>query len=152
MSFIEDILDVMAKKELKDALSDASMALKVAENLVDSEEKRALIRLYRGKINEVSHMLSKFNTTIKNYHIAKKIVSAVSDLQGNIRDNPQKSAKAFGKLFSGIGQLSHYLPFPINSYFAIFADAENFFENLRIQMQPEIHFKEPGLREVIENL
>ena len=81
-----------------------------------------------------------------------KIVKAVSDLRGNIRDNPQRAAKAFGKLFSGIGELASYLPFPINSYIGIFAEAEDFFENIRVLTQPEVHFREPGLRDVINNV
>ncbi len=81
-----------------------------------------------------------------------RITQAVYDLRGNIRDNPQKAAKAFGKLFSGIGELANYLPFPVNSYLAIFAKAEDFFENVRANMQPEVHFREPGSRELINNL
>ena len=80
-----------------------------------------------------------------------KIVKAVSDLRGNIRDNPQRAAKAFGKLFSGIGELAEYLPFPISSYLSIFADAEDYFETVRVLTQPEVHMN-PAVRDVIDNL
>lgn len=137
------------KEKIINSLEFTSQALEVAESFIDDVDK---LSDYRAKIDKTVEILSLPDTIIENYGSAMKIVKAVSDLRGNIRDNPQRAAKAFGKLFSGIGELAEYLPFPINSYLAIFADAEDFFENVRVQRQPEIHFREPGLRDVIDNL
>lgn len=136
------------RKQLKGDLEKASEYLGYAEHFVDDGHK--LIE-YRGKVNEVVKVLSMPDTAVKNLMSAVKITQAVYDLRGNIRDDPQKAAKAFGKLFSGIGELASYLPFPINSYLAIFAEAENFFENIRVQMQPDIHFKEPGISKYMDD-
>ncbi len=131
------------------SLSDASGYLEVAEYFVDDMGK---LQEFRSRIDKTVEVLSLPDTVVKNYMTAMKIVQAVADLRGNIRQNPQRAAKAFGKLFSGIGELAHYLPFPVNSYIAIFAEAEDFFENIRVQMSPEVHMKERGLREVIDGI
>lgn len=142
----------VAKEKLQNTLEYASSALDVAETFVDSRDKVSKIQGFKGKIDKMSKMLSLPETVIKNYHSALKITRAVADLRGNIRDNPQKAAKAFGKLFSGVGELAPYMPFPISSYVGMFADAEDFFENLRVQMQPEVHFREKGIKEIIDKL
>lgn len=141
-----------AKENLKEMLDYASSAPDIAETFTDSRSGLAKIRNLKGKLGTMSKVLTTPETVIQNVHSVIKISRAIGDLRGNIRDNPQKAAKAFGKLFSGIGELAPFMPFPISSYVAIFADAEDFFENLRVQMQPEVHFREPGIREVINNL
>ena len=135
--------------KLVSALNDASGYLEIAEYFVNDADR---LSAYRSKINEVSNVLSLPDTVVKNYLSAVKIIQAVSDLRGDIRKNPQRSAKAFGKLFSGIGELAQYLPFPVNTYLEIFAGAEDFFENIRANMDMSVHFREPGIRETIDNL
>ncbi len=137
------------RKQLKSNLETASAYLGYAEHFVDDGHK--LVE-YRQKVDHVLSVISAPDTAIKNLVSVAKIAQAVSDLRGSIHDNPQRSAKAFGKLFSGIGELARYLPFPVNTYLELFAEAEDFFENIRVQMSPEVHFREPGIRDVIENL
>lgn len=132
-------------------LEDVSTSLNFAEVFADASVASKLEN-YRSKLVEMAEKLALPGTAIKNYQAAMKILEGVNGLRGKIRDNPQAAAIAFGKLFSGIGELAKYLPPPINGYFGIFADAENFFETLRVKTQPEVHFKERGLREVIDNL
>jgi hypothetical protein len=137
--------------QLVNALEKASRYLEYTEYIVDDQNSE-IIANYRGKLDKVVEVLELPNTLKRNYLTVVKIISAVSDLRGDIRANPQRAAKAFGKLFAGVGELAAYLPPPINTYLEIFAEAENFFEDLRVKMQPEIHMRERGLREVIDNL
>lgn len=136
-----------AKKRLQQDLERASDALMIAEAFVDDIET---LRGYRSKVDEIVHMLSLTDTVISNVRSAIKIYGAVSDLRGNIRNNPEKAAKAFGRLFSGIGELAQYMPFPISSYLGIFKDAENFFENVRQNTRPMAQKTDPISREAAE--
>ena len=129
------------KEKVQEGLKYASQAVDYALTMPLDAKSRATLTNVKGKIGEMSKVLSKYDTAIKNYNSAMKIVHAAADLRGDIRADPQRSARAFGKLFSGIGELSHYLPPPINGYFGIFKDAENFFVTLQAQMQPDVHFR-----------
>lgn len=130
-------------------LGDVSTALRFAEFFAD-DEIGGVLGTYSEHVSGFAEKLAMPGTVIKNFQSAMKITSAVTGLKGKISDNPQAAAKAFGKLFAGIGELASYLPFPgVGMYLEIFAGAEDFFENIRVQTQPEVHMGEPGLREGI---
>lgn len=141
----------MTKADLIDNLEKASGYLNAMEYVVDERYK---VAEYRSKIDKTVEVLSLPDTVSQNVMSALKIARAVDDLRkiGYLQNDPTGAALAFGRLFAGVGELARYLPPPVNGYFEIFADAEMFFVNLRAQMQPEVHMREPGLREVIDNL
>ncbi|MEP7212839.1 MAG: hypothetical protein ABI791_07180 [Acidobacteriota bacterium] len=139
-----------SKEELIADLERASSYLGAAEMVIDDAER---ISVYRDKIDQTIQVLELPETTYKNIVSGIKIANAISDLgKINISQNPQAAAKAFGRLFSGIGELARYLPPPINGYFEIFAEAEHFFEDMRVKLDPRIHMREPGAQEVVDNL
>ncbi|HQY67009.1 MAG TPA: hypothetical protein PLD38_06985 [Pyrinomonadaceae bacterium] len=141
------------KQRLQENLEFVSASL-TAVDILDDAGSAHLQKLgeIKGALDKTIDVLSFPETAIKNIGAAIEISYAISDLRGDIRSNPQRSAKAFGRIFAGLAVFSQYMPFPVSMYFSIFEGAEDFFENLRIQMQPEIHMREPGLREVIDNL
>ena len=163
----EDILDVIfrplpmfelykpgvAKKKVLEALESAAENLNDVETVLTlssyfaNDEIGEKLGVYGGKISEFAGHLALPGTVVKNFQAAIKITTAIAGLKGKISDNPQAAAKAFGKLFSGIGELASYLPFPgARAYFEFFKGAENFFENIRVKTQPEIHFKNDNKR------
>ncbi len=137
-----------SKNELIEDLEFASSNLKI----VYSSDKDSIYKSAKG-LEDIIKILKLQETAVKNFHSAKKIVEAISALKkiGSIRDNQEAAAVAFGKLFSGVGELAEYLPPPINGYIGIFKDAENFFSNVRANMQPGIHLREAGLREALHS-
>ncbi len=170
----EDILDIIfrplpmfelykpgvAKKKVLDALSTASEHLGDVETALilssyfANDEIGDKLSEYGGTVSEFAGYIALPETVVKNFQAATKITSAVAGLKGKISDNPQAAALAFGRLFSGIGELSKYLPFPgVALYLELFAEAEYFFENIRVMTQPEVHFGEgdrhPDVREAV---
>ena len=122
-------------------LSDVETAMILASYFGDEKIGKEL-SVYGGKVGEFAGHLARPGSVIKNFQAAMKISQAVVNLRGKISDNPQAAAKAFGKLFSGIGELASYLPFPgAREYLGFFKGAENFFENIRVMSQIEVHIK-----------
>lgn len=129
------------KGDLIKNLEKASSYLEYMEIGMDERHK---IGKYKGVIDETVKVLKLPDTAYSNVKSALKVARAVSELNkiSYIHQQPERAAIAFGRLFAGIGELSHYLPPPINGYFEIFAEAEHFFTSLRAKMQPEVHFKQ----------
>lgn len=165
----EDILDIVfkplpmfelygsgvAKKKVLEALesaaanlSDVETAIKLSRYFADDEIGKKLGKCGE-KVGEFAGYLALPETVVKNFQAAIKITTAIAGLKGKISDNPQGAAIAFGKLFSGIGELASYVPFPgARAYFEFFKGAENFFENIRVKTQPEVHFNGDNKRAV----
>lgn len=129
----EKVLEAL--ESASESLGDVSTALAFAEFFAN-EEIGAALSGYGKHISEFAGHLSKPGTIIKNFQAAMKITEAITGLRGKISDNPQAAAKAFGKLFAGIGQLASYMPFPFSMYLEIFAGAEDFFVNLQKAIVP----------------
>ena len=87
---------------------------------------------------KTAQVLALPNTIVTNINSARKIYDALDSLKGSIYKNPTGSAKAFGKLFAGVGELARYLPWPASSYVGMFADAENFFVDMQTKIVPHM--------------
>lgn len=125
------------RKQLKSNLETASAYLGYAEHFVDDGHK--LVE-YRQKVDHVLSVISAPDTAIKNLVSVAKIAQAVSDLRGSIHDNPQRSAKAFGKLFSGIGELARYLPFPVTLILNCLPKPKTFLKTSEFKCRPKSTF------------
>jgi hypothetical protein len=147
-------LDGMLKIDRQHLISNLERASVYLENMEYVVDERHKVAEYRSKIDKTVEVLKFPDTAYRNTKSALKIAMAVRELSKirYIPNDPNRAALAFGRLFAGIGELAHYLPPPVNGYFEIFAEAEMFFVNLRAKMQPEVHMREPGLRETIDNL
>ncbi len=110
------------------------------------------LREVRASIGKVIAVVSLPDTVLKNYEAARMITRAANDLRGNISDDPQRAALAFGKLFKGLSSFVEYLPPPLNMLAEMFADLEYFFETIRQQRHPNVHMREPGALELVDNL
>ena len=159
MGFFDDLTSPIGiwgatRQELAKNLAIASGYLEHAEMIFHEKHK---IGEYKSKIDTTVKVLNAPETAasvINDLKSTMQIAKAVSDLRKikYLHNDPERAAYAFGRLFAGVGKLSKYLPPPVNGYFEIFADAEMFFVNTRAKMQPEVHMREPGLRDVIDNL
>lgn len=134
------------KQELIEDLETASEYLAVAEDLIEDGNR---LTEYRCKITRTVEVLSFPDAKYKNIVTGMKIARAVSDLDhiGDIAHNLQAAARAFGRLFGGMGELARHLPPPVNGYVAIFAEAEDYFESLRVKKQPQLRMREEEARE-----
>ncbi len=132
-----------SKDQLIEDLEFAASTLKTLNSLDKNK-----VYYFAEHFEKTIKILKLRDTIVKNYNSGKKIAEAISILKrmGSSLDNQQAAAQAYGKLFSGIGELAEYLPPPINSYLAIFADAEDFFENIRVQADPKIHIRGDNLK------
>jgi hypothetical protein len=63
---------------------------------------------------------------------------AIQDLNriGNVANDPNAAARAFGQLCSGLGQLSSHLPPPANTYADFLSESGEFFTNMLSNLDP----------------
>ena len=127
------------KKRLVGKLEYASNMLLVAETL-DSFASNDLqhLRKLRGGLNKTIEVLNMPDTVLKNLEASMQIVDAIQGLDGKISDDPVKAARAFGKLFAGLGKLAEYMPPPVRYYVQLFEGAEEFFSNMQIKIVPHM--------------
>ena len=138
-----------SRRQLAANLATASSYLGKAELVFDEKHK---IAEYRSKVDLVVSALNAPETVdsfIKDIKSAMQVAAAVSDLRKIrfLNSDPDRAAYAFGRLFAGLGKLAHLLPPGVDGYFAIFADAEMFFVNIRRARDPRVHMREPGALE-----
>ena len=91
-----------------------------------------------GKIAEAKNICSKIDSVLKIRNSIKTLNSI-----GDIRNDRAGSAKAFGQLLSGVGELADdlHLPYPVSAYIGLLKGADDFFETLRQEMDPSVHIK-----------
>jgi hypothetical protein len=140
--------------DLADWLRIVYIDLEKASYVVDFDRYSEHILKFKEGVDAVTDSLSGLSEVCDHIATIIKINDGVSALSriGNIRNDPEGAAKAFGKVLSGIGELAHFLPYPASDYVGILQGAVDFFVTVRRQMQPEVHMREPGIRETIENL
>lgn len=138
------------KQKFVSRLENASYLLFAVENSgslgVEASHK---IRQARGALNKTIEILSLPDTAINNFEAGLQIVDALNGLGGNIADDPVKAAKAFGKLFGGLGKLAAYLPPPVRYYVQLFEGCEEFFSNMQIKIVPHMR---PSNRRVADQV
>lgn len=132
--------------KLSEALYEASTYIQVAEMAVD-DITRERLSSFRVPLEKTARVLALPNATVSNINSARKIYEALDSLEGSVYKNPTGSAKAFGKLFAGVGELARYLPWPASSYIGLFAEAEDFFVNMQAKIVPHMR---PSHRRVDE--
>jgi hypothetical protein len=135
-------------EKLSEALYEASSYIQIVEMAVDDITREKLSD-YRLPLEKTAQVLALPNTIITNINAARKIYGALDSLKGSVYKNPTGAAKAFGKLFAGVGELAQYLPWPANSYIGLFAEAEDFFVNMQIQIVPHMR---PSHRRVADEI
>lgn len=142
-------------------LTDLTDGLEVVSDYLDKTQYVREFDRYQGKIsqiksgvNAVKDNLSNLDEVCNTINSVLKIDEGVSALIriGDIRNDPEGAAVAFGKTLSGIGEIAKFLPYPVSAYVGILSGAEDFFVNMRHSMNPRVHMREPGIKEVIDNL
>ncbi len=115
----------------------ATAARATASYLDDAEASQALIEGAYA-LDEISKGLRAGRKFHKDFKALSGIYSAWNDIDGGmVRSNPQRAARAFGRLFAHTGTLASYLPPPLDSYAEFLSGFEDFFENMRDKMDPE---------------
>ena len=145
-----------AKKNLEllvGELEEWENSLEYAKYVQDFSEYAHKIEELRGKISVVRETLSKPLAYAATYEDSKELLSAIRRIrQIDPRTNPAAAAKAYGAAMRSFGRLVELLPPPANAVGTLIAEMGMIFHKVVANMQPEVHFREPGLREVIENL
>jgi hypothetical protein len=135
-------------------LNEATAYLEYAKYVPEFDEIVGRLSQVQDGVNAVSGGLSRavnLCASIKSVSKIRNSIAVLSQLD-DLRSDPEAAARAFGTLLSGVGELAQFLPPPANGFLVILRDAKDFFVTLRQQMQPEVHMREEGLREVIDNL
>jgi hypothetical protein len=137
---------------LLSALDDFDTLLQGAEYAV-REDYAGKIANIRDKLNSTKDSISKFLEHYDSLEEVWKFTNIVREIRRiDIMQDPQGAALAFGKAFSSIGKFLSKLPAPFSFYGEFLAGMETFFDDVRRGLDPEVHMKEPGIREVIRNL
>lgn len=143
-----DLNWIWSTKELREKLQtgveQSEEALSIYKYLVQSGEDFNKLQEYQDALGKTADWLSKPEAVVENYKAAMKITRGVQHLRkiGNIRNDPEGAAWAFGKIFKGIGDLSSHLPPFLGAYLSIFSSAENFFLNIRHLSSEKNHMKQ----------
>ncbi len=148
-------------------LTDFADGLEVASSYLDKTRYVPVFDKYQAKISQIKSGVDAVrNTASKIGDICDKIaaihkidqgVRALIEI-GEIQNDPEGAAAAFGKVLSGVGEIASYLPYPVSAYVGILKGAENFFLDMRHKMSEKVHMREssggsaPGVRETIDNL
>lgn len=134
------------EKLLKDFNNGLKRSQKLCEigSIIESDPKAAERLKQAGeKFGSVTKVLG---TGLSIRSAARDIVhfiDAIATLEElDIRQDPEKAAKAFGKLFASAGRLGKRLPAgPWSAYFDWLAESENFFTNMRSKIDPSERWK-----------
>ena len=127
-----------ADSGLIDALSYAYSALDHLVYLDPSDVFQAAD--YQQQLDIVIDVLRLPQVFIANDAVTRRIHESIARMKriGDARRDPAGSAQAFQDLFSALGELAHELPSPVDGSAEIFAEAEEFFESLRLELQPPV--------------
>lgn len=127
-----------ADSGLIDALSYAYSALDHLVYLDPNDVFQAAD--YQQQLDIVIDVLRLPQVFIANDAVTRRIHDAVARMKriGDARRDPAGSAQAFQTLFGALGELAHELPSPVDCSADIFAEAEDFFESLRLELQPQV--------------
>lgn len=134
------------------ALDDLDTVLQGAEYMVQ-EDYVGKIATLRSNLNSVKDSVSnlvEYYDTLEEIWNFTNIVKELKRI--DIMKNPRAAALAFGKAASSIGKFLSKFPPPFSYYGQFLEGMETFFDDVRRGLDPEIHMKEPGVREVIRNL
>jgi hypothetical protein len=132
------------REKLKNGVEQSAQALSYLKHIVGSGEEYNRLLKYEEGLGKAGEWLSMPETVVENIAAAYKITRGFKHLSkiGNIRNDPEGAAWAFGKIFKGIGDLSSHLPAFLGAYLSIFSEAENFFLDIRHKMSEKTHFKQ----------
>ena len=134
------------------ALDDLDTVLQGAEYVV-REDYVGKIATLRSTLNSTKDSVSTFLEYYDSLEEIWKFTNIVKEINRiDIMKNPRGAALAFGKAASSIGKFLTKFPPPFSVYGEFLTGMETFFDDVRRGLDPEVHMKEPGVREVIRNL
>lgn len=134
-------------------LDEFDTSLQIVEHMTEFSEYSHKIEELRGKISTIKSGISKTVNYASTYEDAKQFLKAIRRIRGlgNSAD-PVTAARAYGAAMKSLGRLVEKLPPPAGSVGTLIAEMGAIFHKVVANMQPEVHMREPGLREVIDNL
>ncbi|MCS6875134.1 MAG: hypothetical protein N2Z23_09430 [Pyrinomonadaceae bacterium] len=129
-------------ENLKTGLEYANKCLAVAESVLEFRQRpEALQRLRKSR--EAINATLRVIDGIQVFRGVSRVREAIEELRriGNISRNPQRAARAFGELLSGLGELSDYLPYPANTYSKFLKESGGFFSNMLRALDPNLRWQ-----------
>jgi ribosomal protein S21 len=95
-------------------------------------------------VKNATELINKSFEIKEDITLALKFINAVNEVSKvDIEKDPNKAAKAFGKLFETVGKFGKFVPGPFKYYFEFLENAGTFFEDVTRGLIP-------GLRENIK--
>jgi hypothetical protein len=141
---------VGAETDTEKALEDLKEGLEKAERLCKTGAVMTSDFQAAKRLEEAGEQFGKIGGTLETgLNVAGtvrdviKFVAAVEEVEGlDIRAEPDKAARAYGRLFAAAGNLGKRLPDgPWSAYFELLGHMEDFFVNMRNKIDPSIRWK-----------
>ncbi len=139
-SLIDGLDELDAK--LQKAEIAAYLLTEYSEKIADIREKLGIAKDAISKPFDAYQVLDEVGTFIDAVREAEKF---------NPGENPVGQAKAYGKAINSLGKVIGRLPL-VGVYGPVLEELGRSFATIVANMQPEVHFREPGIREIIHNL
>lgn len=139
-------------ESLRSGLEYAKNCLAIAEQVAQFRQRHgALERLRRSR--EAVDAILRVLDRIEIFRDVDSVRAAIQELRriGDVRNNPEGAARAFGLLLSSLGRLSSRLPFPANAYSGFLSESSEFFSNMLSALDPARRWgRREDWREAIE--
>lgn len=145
MGFFDDAFKPLRIGDVARAMNDPSALANTLKRAASTARKTALFiegqnaaDALNGAADRLDGIAGKLESGLAvhaNFKAVLGIYEAWSAIDpATIVGNPQRAAKAFGRLFKHVGVLAAYLPPPLNTYADFLAGFEDFFSDMQKTM------------------
>jgi hypothetical protein len=145
MGLLDDIVKPLRISDVARALNDPGELANTLKRAASTARRTALFiegqnaaDALNGAADRLDAIAGKLDSGLAihaNFKAVMGIYEAWNDIDpATIVRNPQRAARAFGRLFKHVGVLAAYLPPPLNTYADFLAGFEDFFSDMQKTM------------------